>query len=139
MSVLVDTGVLVAFHNGRDAHHERAIELVEELKDGARGAVYTSDYVFDEAISLAQARTGRAEVVRAVGETVLPEDAREQWISLLHLSAEEFFRSWHSLRAHPKAGLSFTDWTMVEMVRGRRLDSIASFDSGLDAWIPRLS
>lgn len=139
MSVLVDTGVLVAYQNSRDALHRRALELVEEIQGGSHGVAFTSDYVFDEAISLAMARTGREDVVRGVGELVLPAREDERWLALLHLSPEEFFGSWGSLKRHGKARLSFTDWTIVEMVKGRGIGAVVSFDSGLDAWVTRIS
>jgi len=139
MSALVDTGVLVAFYNERDARHQRAVELVAELKEGTHGDVFTSDYVFDESISLAQARTGRVDVVLAVGGSVFPDSPEDRWVLLLHVSVDEFFRSWESLKRHADARLSFTDWTIVEMVRGRGIDEVVSFDSGLDAWVTRIS
>jgi hypothetical protein len=139
LSVFVDTGVIVGARNVRDERHRRAQELVEEIQEGEHGAAYTSDYVFDEAVSLALRRTGRDDIARRVGELVLPEDRAELWIDLLRVSDEEFAGAWGRFRRHGKAGLSFTDWTIVEMAEGRRIDSVASFDSGLDAWVTRLS
>lgn len=139
MSALVDTGVLVAFYNERDARHERAVELVADLKEGTHGAAFVSDYVFDESISLTQARSGRVEVVRAVGGGVFPDNPEDRWVVLLHVSTDEFYRSWESLKRHTDARLSFTDWTIVEMVRSRGIDAVVSFDSGLDAWVRRFS
>ncbi len=139
MSVLVDTGVLVGFRNPRDERHAQAVKLVQAIQDGEHGDAFTSDYIFDEAIGLAMARSGRADVVRAVGELVLPEKESERWLGLLHVSPEEFLRAWASVKRHENARLSFTDWTIVEMARSRGISIVASFDSGLDAWVARIS
>ena len=139
MSVLVDTGVLVAYQNPRDERHRRARELVEEIQGGAHGTAFTSDYVFDEAVSLAMARSGRQDIVRGVGELVLPERASERWIGLLHVTQEEFFAAWASVKRHGNARLSFTDWTIVEMVKRRAIGAVVSFDSGLSPWVPTIS
>lgn len=138
MTVLVDTGMLVAYRNPRDGLHKRATTLVDEIQDGKHGNAFTSDYVFDEAVGLAMARTRRAEVVRSVGDLVLPAEPNQRWIRLLYLTPEEFHRAWDSVKRHTNAGLSFTDWTIVEMVRSRRIDTVASFDAGLSAWVARI-
>lgn len=139
MSVLVDTGIIVGFRNPRDDRHGRAVELVDAIRRGVHGDAFTSDYVFGECIGLALARTGRAEVVRAVGELILPLESSQRWIRLLHVSPEEFHRAWALVRKHADARLSFTDWTLVEMVRSRGIDGVASFDAGLDAWVARIA
>ncbi len=57
MSIFLDTGIFVAFVNEKDRNHSRAVELVDDLRRGTYGIPYTSDYVFDEAVTVALART----------------------------------------------------------------------------------
>jgi len=139
VSVFLDTGVIVGARNLSDEKHARAMELLEEFRTGKHGAVLTSEFVFDEAVSLALHRTRREDVARRVGELVLPDSREELWIDLIRLTEQEFRGAWELFRRHGKAGLSFTDWTIVEMVRSRGIEQVASFDSGLDAWVTRLS
>ena len=49
MAVFIDTGIFVAARNKRDVNHKRAINPLRAALKGDYGAVYTSDYVFDEA------------------------------------------------------------------------------------------
>ena len=51
MSVFIDTGVFVAARNMRDINHKRAVELLEKAIKGEYGEIFTSDYVFDEAVT----------------------------------------------------------------------------------------
>ena len=37
MSVFIDTGVFVAFHNTRDINHNRAVEILKEIVEGGAG------------------------------------------------------------------------------------------------------
>ena len=57
MSIFLDTGVFVAFHSQRDDNHQRAKELIMGVVGDEFGAAYTSDYVFDEAVTRALMRT----------------------------------------------------------------------------------
>lgn len=47
--------------NKRDKDHERAVALLREVGDGKYGMAYTSDYVLDEALTVALVRTRRLE------------------------------------------------------------------------------
>lgn len=138
MTVFLDTGVLVAFSNQRDQRHERASELLEEIRTGRYGVPFTSDYVFDEAVTLALMRTGRGELAVGVGELILPASREERFLELIHTSREDFVEAWSAMRGHVNAGLSFTDWVTVQHVRRQEIDRVASFDRRLDAWVPRI-
>lgn len=56
MSVLINTGVFVAVQNERDEHHNAATRAFTAAFDGEFGALYTNDYVYDEAVTLARMR-----------------------------------------------------------------------------------
>lgn len=128
----------MAFVNERDARHQRAVELLGEIRAGAYGAPLTSDYVFDEAVTLSWVRTRRSEVVLRVGHLVLPPRPAARFMDLLFVFPEGFKAAWSLLQEHGGEGLSFTDWTTVEMARGRNIDLVASFDGGLDGWVNRI-
>jgi len=71
MSVFIDTGVFIAFHNMRDRNHSRAVELVKRAARGEFGILYTSDYVFDEAVTTALIRTRNPSIALSIGEMIL--------------------------------------------------------------------
>jgi len=60
MVTFIDTGVLIAARNRSDVNYERAVSLLRRALAGEYGALYTSDYVFDEAVTVALVRTGKA-------------------------------------------------------------------------------
>jgi predicted nucleic acid-binding protein len=45
MSVLIDTGIFIAFHNIKDENHKRATEIIREIIEGKHGSAYTTDYI----------------------------------------------------------------------------------------------
>ena len=59
ISVFMDTGAFVGARNSGDNRHKLSVEAIGKVLNGAFGAVYTSDYVIDEAVTLALARNGR--------------------------------------------------------------------------------
>ncbi|HLE46507.1 MAG TPA: hypothetical protein VI915_05955 [Thermoplasmata archaeon] len=138
MSLFLDTGVVVASHNVRDANHARALEIMREVRDGKHGTAYSSDFVLDEAVTLALVRTRSRDIALDVGRSLLPDRQEQGMVVLLHVDEATVRRAWASFVSR-ETTLSFTDWTIVEMVRALRIDWVASFDAALDSWVTRLA
>ena len=66
MSVFIDTGAFLAYRNKEDRYHEIACKLFTEALKGKYGQMYTSDYVYDETLTLALVRTNNSESPRSV-------------------------------------------------------------------------
>ncbi len=138
MSLFLDTGVVVAAHNLRDANHARALEIMREVRDGEHGTAYSSDFVLDEAVTLALVRTRSRDIALDVGRSLLPDRREQGMVVLLHVDEAIVRSAWASF-VRRETPLSFTDWTIVEQVRSLRIDRVASFDAALDPWVARLS
>jgi len=138
MSVFVDTGVFVAFHNTRDTNHNRALELLRSIVDGELGTAYTSDYVFDEAVTAALVRTRRPENALAVGRMILGE-LTAPFLAILRLDDEAFKEAWRLFPQYAGRGLSFTDCSSIALMRTADIESIVSFDADFDGIVSRIS
>jgi hypothetical protein len=140
MSTFLDTGVFVAFVNKRDRDHDRAVELVDELRRGRYGIPYTSDYVFDEAVTVALARTRRMSAALNVGALILgsKEYGTSALARMLRVDEETFYEAWKAFRAHKKLELSFTDHTCISLARAYAGGLIMSFDEGFDGLLTRI-
>ncbi|HEX9341541.1 MAG TPA: PIN domain-containing protein [Thermoplasmata archaeon] len=138
MSVFLDTGVVVAAHNTRDPHHGRALEILSEVREGTHGTGYSSDFVLDEAVTLALVRTKSRRIALDVGRFFVPEKGEPGMVALLHVDEGTVRRAWESF-VRRDTPLSFTDWTIVEQVRALDVDRVASFDGKLDPWVARLA
>lgn len=104
--MLVDTGVLVGYLNERDACHERADELMEELMEGAHGTPFVSDYVLDESYTLIQARTGRPALAARLWPLVQRGD--EGLLVLEFVTPDDFWETRSLLERLRERPLSFT-------------------------------
>ena len=139
MSVFLDTGVIVAFDNPSDRNHEMAVQILETAATGLWGDVVTSDFIFDEAVTLALARTRRPEVARRVGSLILGTGPLGRLMGLAYVSPRLFLRAWALFSRLASRGLSFTDCTSLELIRSMGISGIASFNRDFDGLVARRS
>ncbi|MGQ0797644.1 MAG: type II toxin-antitoxin system VapC family toxin [Methanobacteriota archaeon] len=139
MSIFVDTGVLVAFVNAADAHHDEAIDILGAIGRRRWGNAFTSDYVMDEAVTLAFRRTKRPDLAVHLGRLILGTAKPGRLLGILYVTPRLFLRSWARFTRLAARGLSFTDCTSLEFIRVEGLGSIASFDRDFDGFVPRIS
>lgn len=135
MSIFLDTAIVVAAHNADDANHDQALAILEEVRDGKHGNVFSSDFVLDEAVTLAWMRTKDRRVAKAVGNFFLPPTGEEAFVMLLHVDEALVRAAWAAFVRH-ETPLSFTDWTIIEQVKQLHLDRVATFDAKLRPWVP---
>ncbi len=126
ISVFVDTGVFVGARNSRDDKHRLSVEVIKKALKGAFGAVYTSDYVIDEAVTLALARTGKPEIAFDIGDFIFKSDR----IRLLWTDKNVFASAWEMFRRYSERRLSFTDCISLAHIEDRKIKFILSYDSG---------
>ena len=135
MSVLIDTGIFIAFHNIRDENHDRATELIREIIEGKHGIAYTTDYIFDEALTTALMRTGKHELAVELGETIL--GVKVKFVNMIQIDHTIFSSGWKLFKKYSDKKLSFTDCISIAMVKDFGLNKIVSFDTDFDGIIPR--
>lgn len=134
MSIFIDTGIFVALRNAADKNHRRANELMKRAMQGEFGVTYTSDYVIDEAITTALARTKRLKLAIDIGEYILSSPR----IKKLWVSEEVFDAAWERFKSLEERPMSFTDCTSLALMEKGGIRNIASFDSGFNGLVERI-
>jgi len=137
VSIFIDSGIFIAFHNRRDTRHEQAVQLIRRIISGELGSAYTSTYVFDEAVTFALMKTGRREVALSVGQMILGESTYP-FVNLLRVERKIFEKAWKLFAKYADKHLSFTDCTSIALIEHHGIDAIASFDSDFDGITPRI-
>ena len=135
MSLFVDTGVFFAAYSKNDVHHSDAVELIEWGMRGKGGVIYTSDYIFDETVTLARVKTHNSEVPIKIGQMI--KDSPR--INLLKVDEDIFNMAWDIFEKYCQKGLSFTDCTSIAIVKSYKIDTIFSFDAHFDGIINKMS
>ena len=128
MAIFIDTGIFVACRNKADKHHASSVALVEGVLKDEFGQCYTSDYVFDEAIVLAQVRTKNKALVRDIGTYILGFPCMQ----ILFTHESIFRKAWDIHDHYADKPFSFTDCTIVAWCRHLGIKSIGTIDSHFD-------
>jgi len=137
MSVFVDTGLFYALQNDRAQHHDEVTRALATVGSGQFGRLYTSDYVYDEAVTLVRSHRGLREAT-VVGDRVLGRGEFPAAYDLLPVTPEDFqtaLEVFDTYRDHP---LSFTDATTITLMDAHGIDALLSFDSDFDGVVDRL-
>lgn len=138
MSTFVDTGVFYANQVENSPRHAEATAALRSLLSGSRGRVYTSDYVFDETITLTQSRTGRGDEARSVGERIRGRGSHPDAITMVFVDREVFETAIDIHERYDDHSLSFTDATTVALVQSYGIDAVCSFDDDFDGIVQRV-
>ncbi len=134
--IFIDTCVFIAYVNKRDINHDRAIELLEDIMRGKYGKAFTSDYVFDEAVTYALMKTKDIKKALNVGRLILGDDKLPRFLEILFVDKVIFNRAWELFLKYKK--LSFTDCTSIALMNEHEIKYIASFDSDFDGIVARI-
>ena len=134
MSILLDTGVLVAAANPQDQNSSRAVEILEEVASGVHGASFMTDYVVDEALTLSWVRTRRSNVVLHLADWLLAPETSRRPGRLLFVDETSFDHAAKLHRRHHKR-LSFTDCTSLAIMEEESIARVASFEGGFDGLV----
>lgn len=111
----LDTSILYALIDRKDTHHRAARDLVGRLVLANR-LLLTTDYVVNEAVNLATARSGHHVACRILDLIDQTSGIRVEWIGSLRFEATKAF-----FRRHSDHGYSFTDCTSFILMRELRL------------------
>ena len=128
MPYFVDTSFFVALFNADDDNHSRAEEIFVEIGNGKYGKLKASDYVLDEAVTVARKRTRRHDIAVRVAEMI----SNSVWIDMVYVIKDEVIKALKEYRRYQDKELSFTDWVSVLQIRSRGWQGIISFDEDFD-------
>lgn len=139
MSVFVDTGVFYAHHDRDAPRHEAAKDaFLSVLRDGRYGSLFTSDYVYDETVTLTRSHTGRFEDAKAAGDRILGRAGFPEVVTLLRVTDELFDVAVETFERYDDHALSFTDATSVALVEYHDVDHLLTFDDDFEGLVERL-
>ena len=139
MSVFVDTGVFYAHHDTDATRHDVAADaLAGVLRSAEYGHVLTSDYVYDECLTLTHRRTGRMADAIELGRRIRGVDPYPAGIDLIHTTRSRFDEAVERFEEYTDHGLSFTDVTTIVLAVHHDIDAVLSFDDDFDGLVDRL-
>lgn len=117
--LFVDTSAWFAFANRVDPDHKTVAALLAAFK----GRLVTSNFVFDETVTLCLYRLGHAAAER-VGQAL--RDSSQ--VDLLRVAPEDETAAWQLFRERSDKQYSFTDCTSFALMRRLDLKAAAALD-----------
>jgi len=124
MSLLLDTSALIAARNADDRNHPETLEIMTHALHSEYGKVFVSDYIFDEAVTLAYIRTGSKKFAHDIGRF-----ARAKPINFRFIEPIDFDRAWELYQQYEDKRLSFTDCTNIALMERLSIDTLFTFDA----------
>jgi predicted nucleic acid-binding protein len=134
MSIFADTGAFLAYRNKKDKYHETALKLFKEALKGKYGQIYTSDYIYDEALTLALIRTNNLAVAMDIAEVI-----RSPRIKMVFIDTELLEKSTKTFKQYSDRNLSFTDAVTIEIMKELNIEKYFGFDSHFDGIVQQVS
>lgn len=137
--IFLDSGFLVAYVNQDDLLHQQAIPTMDDALRGKYGKIITSNFIVDEALTLARVRTKACDCSRAINELLSTEkDGKRIFFevivdqAIMKETTKKFLR-------YCEEGLSCTDCSILAIIEFLNIPFLATFDShfkGLTTVLP---
>jgi len=134
MSLLIDTSALIAVRNANDKNHDKALVVMTKALKGEYGKLYISDYIFDEAVTIAYIRTGNKNFA-----IDLSRFSRARPIVFRFLEPIDFERAWELYLQFKDKNFSFTDCTNIAIMDRHNIDTLFTYDSEFNGIVSVIS
>lgn len=121
--IFVDTGAWYAAEVEDDPNHAAARRFLSQLARGTHGALLTTDYVLDEAMTLLRSRRGPSSATSFLDKVRSSGSVKVAWVdgSLFEKGLEVF-------RGSDGGAWSFTDCTSFALMRQLSVSEAFAFD-----------
>lgn len=122
LKVFVDTSAWLAYFDGDDQYHSRALRVMAQLS-GAGAHLVTTDYVFDEALTIVRYRVSHSAAVE-FGQAVLSSSVA----AIVPIDRRMRGKAWKWFCEYTDKELSFTDCTSFVLMREQGIAKCFGFD-----------
>lgn len=118
--IFTDTSAWYAYIDKSDSNHAAAVELVKNLDR----PLITSNYIFDEILTLVKLRMGYHIAIN-LGQKLWNQEVA----GLIRLTKEDESRAWEIFVQYEDKGFSFTDCTSFAIMERLKIDTAFVFDN----------
>ncbi len=132
MTILIDTNIFYAHHDRDAKNHKYAKKAITDVLKGEYGTPYTSDYIFDETVTLTRKHMGNFMEAKTIADRILDK------INLLYVDEKIFEKSINNFEKYNDQPLNFTDITTITLFYKHNIDYLLSFNRDFDGIINRI-
>jgi len=120
VAIFLDASYLLALYNEDDVHHKKAMQIASSLDSNRYGQLVTSDYIFDEVVSVAMRKIGKSEA-KLYGKQIIGS------VFIVHADKGLFDAALKIFNSSSDP-FSFTDCMSAAIMELAEMDFIATFD-----------
>jgi len=117
--IFVDTSAWYAIIDKNDQDHAAAVSKIQILDR----PLVTSNYIFDEILTLLQARLGPSIAI-PFGQKLWDQEVS----ALVRITEEDEEKAWRVFRQYTDKGFSFTDCTSFALMERLDINTVFAFD-----------
>ena len=125
MASFIDSGVWIAAFNSKDQYHKEGSKIIEALTENGIKDAHISDYIFNEVVIYIRKKIGCKESIETANSLLNSYNLR-----IIYVDQSIFNASYHIFQRYDQ--LSFTDSTIVVIMKNLKIKTLFSFDSGFD-------
>lgn len=126
--IFVDTSAWLALYDRKDQNHRTAREVAEYLRE-SRVPLVTTDYIFDETVTIVRRRVGHREAV-AFGEALLKSSV----VRLVEIDGVLRRRAWDIFVKYGDQRFSYTDCTSFVVMQHMGIIEFLDTTGTLRCW-----
>jgi predicted nucleic acid-binding protein len=105
--------------------------------DGELGQPNVTDYVYDEAVTLALQQSGSFEIAKTLGERIRGGGDFPSAYEMRRVATPAFETAVEIFEQYNDQDLSFTDATTIALARRHDIDTVLSFNDDFDGLVDR--
>jgi hypothetical protein len=126
MRLFIDTSAFMALEDESDREHQRAVSYREEMRRNETPfrALYTSNYVLDEVLTLLRLKLGHQAAV-SFGDDLKSSKV----VRVLPVTTEIEERAWQIFKKCGDKDFSFTDCTSFALMEKEAISTAFTFDN----------
>ncbi len=126
-SVFVDTGAWLSLYDKRDQNHQKAKEVAIYLKD-EKVHLITTDYIFDEAVTIIRMRVGHKEAIN-FGNSLLKSNV----VKIVEIDDDFKKEAWNIFVKYKDHRFSYTDCTSFAVLSQMKIERVFGYDKHFES------
>jgi len=122
MKIFIDTSAFAALYNSNDQYHLNAVDIWEYISS-EKFALYTSNYIISETITLLRSRVN-FHVSVLVGNAMF----QSKTLNTIYITEKLQFFAWKMYKKYQDKDLSFVDYTSFCCIKEFNIMKAFAFD-----------
>lgn len=133
--IFIDSGFLYAYVNEKESSHVEVKSKMKDILSGKYGSILISNFILDETLTLARARTKKCNVGKQIRELLKKKINGNQIISSLCIDSSLMDLIDKKYTLFCEKGLSYTDCSILAIMESKNISFLATTDNQFEGLV----